>query len=69
MENLDFGYAQSKWGRRAARPRGQQHGLDAGSTAVPDLGVDERRRSKDDIAVRLLAFMIRHGVGVTAKNR
>ncbi|MBP1602994.1 MAG: AMP-binding enzyme [Acidobacteria bacterium] len=70
MENLDFGYAQSKWVGEQLVLAAQQHGLDARiyrpsliSASTNGVG------SKDDIAVRLLAFMIRHGVGVTAKNQ
>jgi thioester reductase-like protein len=70
MEHLDFGYSQSKWvaeqlvfaaGRRGLAVRVYRPSLISASAD----GVG----SKDDIGVRLLAFMIRHGVAVDAHNQ
>jgi thioester reductase-like protein len=70
MAHLDFGYAQSKWvaeqlvyaaGRQGLPVRVYRPSLISASSN----GVG----SRDDIAVRLLAFMINHGLGVDAKNQ
>jgi thioester reductase-like protein len=70
MENLDFGYAQSKWVAEQLVHAAGKQGLDVRvyrpsliSASTGGVG------SRDDIAVRLLAFMINHGVGVDAKNQ
>jgi thioester reductase-like protein len=70
MANLDFGYAQSKWVAEQLVYAAGAQGLDVRiyrpsliSASTGGVG------SKDDIAVRLLAFMINHGVGVDAKNQ
>lgn len=70
MANLDFGYAQSKWVSEQLVLAARNRGLDVRiyrpsliSASTGGVG------SKDDIAVRLFAFMIRHGIGVTAKNQ
>jgi len=70
MRHLDFGYAQSKWVAERLVLRARNRGL-AASIYRPSLisastaGVG----SRDDIAVRLLAFMIRHGIAVDARNQ
>ncbi len=70
MANLDFGYAQSKWVSEqlvlAAREKGLDVRLYRPSLISPSTG---GVGSRDDIAIRLLAFMIHHGIGVTAKNQ
>ncbi len=70
MQNLDFGYAQSKWVAEQLVHAAAAQGLDVRiyrpsliSASTHGVG------SNDDIAVRLLAFMIRHGIGVTARNQ
>ena len=70
MENLDFGYAQSKWVAEHLVHAASRQGVPVRiyrpsliSAATNGVG------SKDDIAVRLLAFMIRHGVAVDARNQ
>ena len=70
MMNLDFGYAQTKWvaeqlvfgaERQGLKVRVYRPSLISASTH----GVWDR----DDIALRLLAFMINHGVAVQARNQ
>jgi thioester reductase-like protein len=70
MENLDFGYAQSKWvaeqlvfaaGRQGLPVRVYRPSLI--SPSADGVG------SKDDVAIRLLAFMIKHGIAVEASNQ
>ncbi len=70
MKNLDFGYSQSKWvaeqlvyaaGKQGLKVRVYRPSLI--SASADGIG------GRDDIAVRLLAFMIRHGVAVKAKNQ
>jgi thioester reductase-like protein len=70
MAHLDFGYSQSKWvaehlvfaaARRGLKVRVYRPSLiSASSHAVG---------SRDDIFVRLLSFMLTHGVAVTARNQ
>jgi len=70
MKNLDFGYSQSKWvaeqlvyaaEKQGMKVRVYRPSLISASTG----GVGGR----DDIAVRLLAFMIKYGIAVSAKNQ
>nr|MCU0254217.1 thioester reductase domain-containing protein [Acidobacteriota bacterium] len=70
MANLDFGYSQSKWvaeqlvyaaGRLGMRVRIYRPSLISAAT--------NGAGGRDDIAVRLLAFMIKYGVAVNARNR
>ena len=70
MENLDFGYAQSKWVAEHLVHAAERQGLDVRiyrpsliSSSTTGVG------SRDDIAIRLLAFMINHGVAVSSKNQ
>lgn len=70
MEGLDFGYSQSKWTaehvvRDAAR-RGLQTRIFRPSLVSPSLAGGG---SDPDIATRLLAFMIHHGIGVDTLNQ
>ena len=70
MANLDFGYAQSKWVAERLTFAAEKQGLKVRvyrpsllSASTGGVG------SRDDIAVRLLAFMIKYGVAVKAENQ
>ena len=70
MANLDFGYAQSKWVAERLTFAAEKQGLPVRvyrpsllSASTGGVG------SRDDIAVRLLAFMIKYGVAVKAENQ
>jgi len=70
MDNLDFGYAQSKWVAEQLVFAAGKQGLDVrvyrpSLISASSNGVG----SKDDIGVRLLVFMIKHGVAPDAKNQ
>lgn len=70
MSNLDFGYAQTKWVAEQLALAAKKSGLDV-RIYRPSLisASNDRFGSKDDIVVRLLAFMIRHGIAVNALNQ
>ncbi len=70
MAQLDFGYAQSKWVAEQLALEAARNGLDVriyrpSLISASSGGVG----SRDDIAIRLLAFMMRHGVAVDALNQ
>ncbi|MEK7469912.1 MAG: thioester reductase domain-containing protein [Planctomycetota bacterium] len=70
MMNLDFGYSQSKWvaeqlvyaaGKQGLKIRVYRPSLI--SASADGIG------GRDDISIRLLSFMIQHGVAVNARNQ
>lgn len=70
MVNLDFGYAQSKWVAEQLVFAAARHGLDTRiyrpaflSPSTDGVG------SRNDIALLLLAFMIKYGIAVNALNQ
>jgi thioester reductase-like protein len=70
MELLDFGYSQSKWVAEQVVADARRQGLSARifrpalvSPSVSGGG------NNFDIAVRLVAFMVNHGIGVDALNQ
>jgi thioester reductase-like protein len=70
MELLDFGYSQSKWVAEqivaAARSRGLVTRIFRPSLITPSVAGDA---NSFDISLRLLLFMIKHGIGVEALNQ
>ena len=70
MERLDFGYSQSKWVAEQVVRDGMRHGLQARiyrpALLTPSL---HGGGYNYDIAVRLLSFMINHGLTTTARNQ
>ncbi|MEL6345773.1 MAG: fatty acyl-AMP ligase [Myxococcota bacterium] len=70
MDLLDFGYAQSKWVSEQVILDAMRQGLPARifRPALITPSVDGAG-SHFDISVRLLAFMLNHGMGTTARNQ
>lgn len=70
MELLDFGYSQSKWVAEQTVADAARHGLETRifrpaliTPSVAGCG------NNFDITIRLLAFMVKHGVSVDAMNQ
>jgi thioester reductase-like protein len=70
MERLDFGYSQSKWVAEQVVMDAQRRGL---ATRVfrpgfvsPPVNLEGNNL---DLAVRLVAFMLKHGIGLNALNQ
>jgi thioester reductase-like protein len=70
MELLDFGYSQSKWVSEQVVMDARRHGLPTRifRPALVSPSV-EGGGNNFDIAVRLVAFMVNHGIGVDALNQ
>jgi thioester reductase-like protein len=70
MSGLDFGYSQTKWVAEQLALEAQRKGLDV-RIYRPSLISPTRAGfgSQDDILVRLTAFMIEHGLAVSALNQ
>jgi thioester reductase-like protein len=70
MSGLDFGYSQTKWVAEQLVLAAQRQGLDV-RIYRPSLISPTRAGfgSQDDILVRLMAFMIEHGLAVNALNQ
>jgi len=70
MEALDFGYSQSKWVAEQLVRDAARNGL-AVRVFRPSLVSPSRVGGGDnlDIAMRLLAFMVKHGIGVDTPNQ
>ena len=70
MELLDFGYSQSKWVAEQvvadARSRGLSTRIFRPALVSPSI---TGGGNNFDIAVRLIAFMVNHGIGVDALNQ
>jgi len=70
MANLDFGYAQSKWVAEqlvfAAKKQGLKIRVYRPSLISASTGAVG---SRDDIFVRMLAFILKHGIAVDALNQ
>lgn len=70
MASLDFGYSQSKWTAEQIVLDAARHGLDIRifrpALITPSV---TGGGSNLDIAIRLFAFMINHGIGVDALNQ
>lgn len=70
MELLDFGYSQSKWVSEQIVEQAQKDGIPIRifRPALISPSIDGKGYNFD-IAVRLLAFMVKYGIGTTAGNQ
>ena len=70
MELLDFGYSQSKWVSEQVVQQAQKQGLPIRifRPALISPSIDGKGYNFD-IAVRLLAFMVKYGIGTNARNQ
>ena len=70
MEHLDFGYSQSKWVSEQVVLDAMRQGLQARIFRPALLTPSVHGGGYNfDISIRLLAFMINHGIGTTARNQ
>lgn len=70
MDRLDFGYSQSKWVSEQVVRDAMQQGLQTRIFRPALLTPSAHGGGKNfDISIRLLAFMINHGISTTAQNQ
>ncbi len=70
LDRLDFGYSQSKWVSEQVVRDAMQRGLQARIFRPALLTPSVHGGGYNfDISIRLLAFMINHGIGTTAQNQ
>jgi nucleoside-diphosphate-sugar epimerase len=70
IANLDFGYSQSKWVAEQLVLAAAEQGLDVCLYRPSFLSASTAGAgSRDDIIIMLLAFMIKHGIAVNARNQ
>ncbi|HEU4844833.1 MAG TPA: thioester reductase domain-containing protein, partial [Burkholderiaceae bacterium] len=70
MEALDFGYAQSKWVAEQLALAARAGGMDVRIYRPSLISVSTQGAGDaNDVALRMLAFMIRHGIAVDTPNQ
>ena len=70
MENLDFGYSQTKWVAEQLAFSAARQGLDVRVYRPSLIGPTRAGAgSRDDILVRSVAFVLRYGVAARAENQ
>ncbi len=70
MEALDFGYAQSKWVAEQQALAARADGMDVRIYRPSLISVSTQGAGDtNDVALRMLAFMIRHGIAVDTPNQ
>lgn len=70
MENLDFGYSQSKWASEQIVKKAMNNGLRARIFRPALISPSIKGKGYNfDISIRLLAFMVKYGIGTSALNQ
>lgn len=70
MENLDFGYSQSKWVSEQIVQNAISNGLKARVFRPALISPSIKGKGYNfDISIRLLAFMVKYGIGTSALNQ
>lgn len=70
MQGLDFGYAQSKWVAEQLALAARAQGMDVRIYRPALISVSTRGvGDPNDVALRMLAFMLRHGTAVDSANQ